>query len=93
MHGNELDVVLVGVTHLCKNFPKTCEFNLVRVNIVLVDFIGNNYDLVFVTNLDDLFDILSPQNLSSGISWVDHDHCSKVDAQVLCVFNSQKNVI
>lgn len=93
MHGNELYVILVGVTHLCKNLPKTCELNLIRVNIVLVDFISNNDDLVFKANFDDLFNIVPPKNLSSGIARVDHYHCSEVDTQVLGIFNSLHNVI
>ena len=88
VHGNEFDIVLVRVTHLREHFPETCEFYLVRVNVVLINLIGDNHELIFVTNLNNVLNIVPPKNLASGISRVDHDHGSEIDAQILRVFDS-----
>mmetsp|Transcript_14532 Transcript_14532/g.24802 ORF Transcript_14532/g.24802 Transcript_14532/m.24802 type:complete len:422 (-) Transcript_14532:368-1633(-) len=84
VHGDEFDVVPVGLSHLVQHPSEADEgaFLLV-VDIVLVDLVRQHDQVLLVGNLEDVFDVFAAEHISGGVAGVDDDDGAQVDAEVL----------
>ena len=88
MERNKLDIILVWISHFGENFSETNEWNILLVNVALVNFISYDDYLFGMANFNDLLNILSFKNISSRVSWIDNNHTSQVNSKVLCILDS-----
>ena len=65
---------------LSKYFSEAMELDSLLVNIVLIDLISHYKNLVLIADVNDLRNVILCQNLSSRISWINHNNTSNVDA-------------
>jgi len=93
MQRDELDVVSVGVSQLRQYLTEGDERLLFRVDVGLIHLVGDNHDFVFVTNLYDVFNVLSLQDLAGWVSRVYHNHASEINPKVFGVCDSLLNLV
>jgi len=80
MHRDQLNVVLVWVTHFGQNLSETYKRYIVFVDVALINLIGDNHDFVSMADLDDFFNVVSSQNLSGWVSRINDDHSSQINS-------------
>lgn len=71
MERDKFHLIRVGRPNFCEDLTERNELAAFLVDVLLVDFIGNDADTVRVSEHDDLLDIFFRQNLASRVSWVD----------------------
>jgi len=61
------------------------ELNALLVDVVLIHLIGNDQNIVLVANVNNLLNVALRENLASGVSRIDHNDASNVNACLLCI--------
>ena len=55
------------------------EFGTLLIYVVLINLISDDHDVLLVANIDDLLNVFLRENLTSGVTWVDHYDAPKLD--------------
>jgi len=66
----------VGLSHIHDSFSDGDEATVLKVNVILINFISQNSDTLLVTELDDLLESVFSKYRACRVSWVNHNHSS-----------------
>lgn len=66
----------VGLSHIHDSFSDGDEATVLKVNVILINFISQDSDTLLVTELDDLLESVFSKYRACRVSWVNHHHSS-----------------
>jgi len=92
VEGDEVNFVVVGSSHGGENLLERVEGFVDRIEDVgLVDFVGEEEDVVLVAETDDGSHVVFREAVSCWVSRVDHDELRKINRRIS--FESSSTII